>query len=266
MAGRDSGTALAALFGFLGLCFVALTWFREPDARESALPVLRSLQSQHQAASRVVGKVVAPLTPGQERELGRSIDARMSSPLAPRWDLQPIGRRLAGSPLVRRYPGDYTFRVLPGGTNAFAVPGGFVYVLEGLAERFDGRPDLMAFVLAHEIGHVELGHCADSVRYRALADQLGVGLAGEMAQILHRLSELNYSEVQEREADAFAMRLLKDRDLRASAGAEAIRAMIPGDIGRPREPGELVTEVLFDYLRTHPTSYERIAELERLAR
>ena len=48
--------------------------------------------------------------------------------------------------------------------NAFALLGGHIYLHRGLIEFVDNESQLQ-FVLGHEIGHVELGHCAKAVTF-----------------------------------------------------------------------------------------------------
>lgn len=67
-----------------------------------------------------------------------------------------VGRAVAAE--SRRDDVDWTFRVLDDpGVQAWAGPGGHVYVTRGLLAQLDSEAQL-AFVLAHEVGHVVAGH------------------------------------------------------------------------------------------------------------
>ncbi len=70
--------------------------------------------------------------------------------------LESIGQRLA---LTSSRPDiDFTFKLLDtDAANAFALPGGTVYATRALMQKFTDD-DQLAFVLGHEIAHVELRH------------------------------------------------------------------------------------------------------------
>ena len=49
----------------------------------------------------------------------------------------------------------FNFEVIKGSEpNAFALPGGFIFVTKSLLELCDWNQDEIAFILAHEMGHV----------------------------------------------------------------------------------------------------------------
>ena len=58
--------------------------------------------------------------------------------------------------------------------NAFALPGGVIIVTGGLLKTLKSEAELAA-VLSHEMGHIELSHCLDTVRFQLLARKDGVG-------------------------------------------------------------------------------------------
>ena len=64
-------------------------------------------------------------------------------------------------------------------------------------------------VLAHEVGHVERGHCFDTVRFQLLTQKIGSSSLGALAdmtaQILLRHA---YSKTTEDEADRYAYELM----------------------------------------------------------
>ena len=106
--------------------------------------------------------------------------------------------------------------------NAFAMPGGQIVVMRGLLEGADG-PDMVAAVLAHEIGHVV--H-RDPTR-NALRTAGSVGLLGllfgdfsggaAMVFLGERMISASYSRDAEAKADAFAFDMLRSAGLPPSA-------------------------------------------------
>ena len=91
--------------------------------------------------------------------------------------------------------------------NAFALPGGFVFVTKPLVELCQQNSDEMAFVLAHEVGHVVKSHVTNRMvdgLLLSMATSL-VLVGGHLAVVLRRfvLKALvsAYSRDQEFEAD-----------------------------------------------------------------
>jgi predicted Zn-dependent protease len=58
--------------------------------------------------------------------------------------------------------------------NACALPGGKVVINSGLVDRFEGDDDALAFVIAHEIGHVTARHSAEQLTLSAATQVMAV--------------------------------------------------------------------------------------------
>jgi len=244
-------------------------------SRESLLPMSRAVAEHGKALDRGTA-IVFPLSADEEREIGAKIDKelRASEPApgtaaasrAALW--KELGLEAAGSPLVTRFRGRYEFRASrDGSVNAFAVPGGFVYATEGLLEKLAKDPDGLLFVLGHEIGHIELGHCADAYRLRAGAKDPLRAVLGGVILIPRLLASLHFSASQELEADAYAVKILRSRGRDPAAGLRVFDALgLKADADTKRGPGEVAVEGLSDYFHTHPGSWERRAALERETR
>lgn len=239
----------------------------EARSRESLLPAMRVIQQQGKGLERAAAQAL-PLTPEQERAEGERLNARLSPrPFSPALEplrglVAELGVEASRGPLVRRFPSRYVFDVYDSRSpNAFALPGGFVHVSSALVERLRGRDDQLLFVLGHEIGHVELGHCADGSRLQAYGRELGLGGLGELAGVMRTLAALSFSESQELEADAFAVRLLAEKGRDPRAGLGAFDALGLTEARERRDPLEAPGEALTDYFRTHPGAWERRARV-----
>ncbi len=245
-------------------------------SRESVVPLSRAVADHEKAIDRGVG-LALPLSADEERRMGEELDKQMGSrdpgaapgtPAASRAALwKELGLTAAASPLVTRYRGRYAFRVVKeGGLNAFAGPGGFVYGTEELVTKLAKDPDALLFVLGHEIGHIELGHTADSMRYRAdRNDPASAALSGA-ASVGRLFVQLHFSSGQELEADAFAVHLLRSLKRDPAAGLRAFDILgLTADKATKRDPGQVAVEGLADYFSTHPGAWERRAALEREA-
>lgn len=105
----------------------------------------------------------------------------------------------------------YHFRYLDDDDiNAFSSPNGYIYVTRGLMEIIESDDEL-AFVIAHEMGHIELKHSV--IRYKqAIAGAIiGVVLSGnaDVGYLMAKLTLAGFSRLQEKEADEVAASHLK---------------------------------------------------------
>lgn len=153
--------------------------------------------------------------------------------------------------------------------NAFAMPGGFIGIHTGLLLSAQSESEL-AGVLAHEISHVTQRHLARMVAKQSqgqLAAMLslaaavlaarsnpdaaiGAVLAGQAVAIQN---QLNYSRDFEREADRIGLGLLE----RAGYDVRGMGSFFE----RLQKFGRLYENNAPAYLRTHPLTQERIADM-----
>lgn len=154
--------------------------------------------------------------------------------------------------------------------NAFAMPGGYIGVHTGLITAAETESEL-AGVLAHEISHVTQRHLARmfnkqsqtsipmmaamalallAARNNSQAAIGGVAAAGAAGV----QSQLNYSRDFEREADRMGLRLL-DKSGYDVRGMENF-------FERLQRFGRLYENNAPGYLRTHPLTTDRIADMD----
>jgi Zn-dependent protease with chaperone function len=145
--------------------------------------------------------------------------------------------------------------------NAFALPGGQILVTRALLAEA-GSENELAFVLAHELGHVAgrdplraLGRgLLVRLALAAVGGAEGAGVAASAAS----LGERAFSREQESAADRFALSLVA-REYGHVAGAAEFLRRLP-DAG-PASGAEHASS----WLTTHPRSAERVGELAALA-
>jgi predicted Zn-dependent protease len=113
--------------------------------------------------------------------------------------------------------------------NAFALPGNHIIVYSGLIAEAE-TPEMLAGVLAHEMGHLEMRHPT-----RGIVEQLGLSaavnlLAGNNAisNVGQVMAGLSYSRDMERQADGRAIALLHRAAIRAD-GLAAFFARLKQD-------------------------------------
>ena len=101
----------------------------------------------------------------------------------------------------------YTFKALDTKeVNAFAVPGGWVYVTRGLLEQPNLNDPELAFVMGHEITHVEQRHSMNQVESQVgIAVGLQILLGGKAGSLAPQLAQgvlaNRYSRKDETDAD-----------------------------------------------------------------
>ncbi len=163
-------------------------------------------------------------------------------------------------------PQPYTFRVTVVNSaivNAVAAPGGNIILFRGLLERTDNAEEL-AGVLAHEIEHVLHRHVTRAIFQHASTGILMAALVGDVSGVVayglegaRTLGSLQMSRTAESEADRDGIRLLQEAGIDTAGMITFFEKLL----ARERSGGDIVPR----YLRTHPTTTERIATLRALA-
>jgi predicted Zn-dependent protease len=183
--------------------------------------------------------------------------------------LNQLGGRLVSNSPEPGQPFEF-FAINDNAINAFALPGGFVGVNTGLIQLAQSESEL-ASVLSHEISHVTQHHYAHMVsgtRYDSLAalatlavailaarnnpQAATAGIVGAQAGAMQH--QLNFTRQNEQEADRIGMTILE------KSGFDT-RAM-PLFFERMQKATQLMEGNTPSYLRTHPVTHERIAEVE----
>jgi len=194
---------------------------------------------------------------------GRMLDEQ-STPLADP-GLKAICDRLAAALDLPRIK-VHVYEVDP--VNGLAAPDGRIFLTRGFLNQYrEGKVtgEELASVIAHELGHVALGHTRrrmiDFSGQNALRTALAMvlsrflpGIGAYIAGLLTSLLAARISRTDEYEADAYATALL----IKAGIGAEAQKSLF-------RKLDALTAQrrgVAPAWLMSHPKSDERIAAIE----
>lgn len=162
---------------------------------------------------------------------------------------------------------NYKFRILDSTeVNAFASPNGYIYITTGLLDIIESDDEL-AFIIAHEMGHIEKKHSVINYRQRLAAmffsalflasnnnyeDPEKVLLTVVMTDLVLK----GYSRQQENEADAVALSHLK------RIGMDHLSyKMVMGKFIDMRQQKIYAIDKIFS---THPTPEKRIENLNQL--
>ena len=226
----------------------------------------------------------ADLTAGAERQLGERIvrelyrdpdyidDAVLAEYVQGIWQPLLAAARVRGE-LPPELDERFAWEILLGRdrtVNAFALPGGYLGLHLGLIGVVTSRDEL-ASVLAHELSHVTQRHIS-----RLMAQQnrqtpwmLGAMVLGALAasknpelanavmvggQAVAAQSRLNFSRDMEREADRIGYGLMAQAGF-ASRGFVSMFEKL-------QQASRLNDNGSFPYLRSHPLTTERIADMQ----
>jgi len=215
------------------------------------------------------------LTPFQERQIGQQsmLQIRASNQFLNDAEindyLNQLGTKLAEKSAEPSLGFEF-FAVDDYNVNAFAMPGGFVGVNAGLLLVTQSESEL-ASVLSHEISHVTQHHIARMIegqQNNGLISMAAIAVAILAARTSPQTAEasiasvqagaiqqqLNFTRTYEKEADRIGLQLLQKTGFNVHA--------MPEFLERLQKATRLQSSDTPNYLRTHPITSDRIAEIE----
>ncbi|SPF76447.1 Metalloprotease LoiP [Aliiroseovarius pelagivivens] len=194
----------------------------------------------------------------------RELDAKSTRLADPK--LKALTDRMAASLDLADIP-VHIYEIQP--VNGLAAPDGRIFITRGFYDEYlKGRVtgEELASVIAHELGHVALGHARkrmiDFSGQNALRTVLTMmisrflpGAGAYVARILTRLVAAGLSRGDEYEADAYATALL----IKSGIGAEGQKSLF----GKLDELTKGRGGVMPAWLMSHPKTADRIAAIEK---
>jgi Zn-dependent protease with chaperone function len=254
--------ALLALLLLIGAGFAFVTWGVPAAAEKIAAAIPPSLDKQV-GASAFEGLEAKLLAPSRLSDQRIAEVERVLRSIAPSGTRQPI--RL----VVREAP-----RL---GPNALALPDGTIVVTDamilyilGKASEFDeDQQAMLAGVLAHEIGHVQLRHSVRVLARSSLTAALSATLFGDFSAVAAGvpavLMNMRYSRDMETEADDYAIALLAQKRIPTAPLADLFDSL---EETHQQDPQQALPRWMSDsmaYMSSHPASALRSARLREAA-
>lgn len=184
-------------------------------------------------------------------------------------------QKISGADASGPFAPSFEFFVVKDKTiNAFALPGGYIGIHTGLLTLAESESEL-ASVLGHEIGHVTQKHIARGMGFgresstlmlaamllAALAVKNNPNAAQGLAvggQALAIQNQLSYSRSAEREADRIGFQILQASGFEVSG--------MPGFFQKMQKATSISDSGIPAYVRTHPLSLERAADMQNRIR
>ncbi|MBC7944804.1 MAG: M48 family metallopeptidase [Burkholderiales bacterium] len=230
--------AFVAVFALIAFLFIAYRWVLPVAAEYAAVRVPLAWEDRlgREATAFLEKRIFSTTQLSQEKR-----DA-----LADRFDaiVPEDGRNYA----IR-------FRASKIGPNALALPGGIIYVTDELVE-LAPDDDAVLGVLAHELGHIEQRHLMRRLFASAAVGAAVAVLFGDVSTVLAALPailiDLDYSRAMEREADSYAVALLRAKGISTGSLATLFERMQKAHDKRGPK-GDWPA-----YLSTHPPTPERV--------
>ncbi|GJL54614.1 MAG: hypothetical protein NPIRA02_17460 [Nitrospirales bacterium] len=216
------------------------------------------------------GPITTLIPMAWEQELGQFMATELAPPEKRCADPQVVQALDTMVNTLRRHveATPYTFHVHvvhSAAINALAAPGGQILVFRGLLERTETEEEL-AGVLAHEMQHIVQRH---SMRLLVQQASMGVvigALSGDVSGIMtfglqaaHILQTLSYNRDVEEQADEEGVLLLLRAGIDPQGMLNFFRT-INEKLGEKGKTPQHITQ----YLRTHPSTNERIQRLQKL--
>jgi len=154
--------------------------------------------------------------------------------------------------------------------NAFALPGGHVFIGQGLLDQMTSEDEL-AYVLGHEIEHIDHYHAVERVQIEAQLNKLNLDIVAAVAEIPISLWQDGYSKDQEFEADREGIRIASAAGYSPQGAVNMLERwtklrneyLIHAETPTS-ELSQLAIQGLTGYFRTHPLPSERLAQANQV--
>jgi len=229
-------------------------------------------------SSQAIGSAAEEITPQQEYFIGRAVAGNIlttyklynGNPALTAYLNSICGAITINSPRPDIYNGYHVAILDSDEINAFATSGGHILVTRGLINA-TASEDMLAGVIAHEVGHIQLQHSIKAIKSSRITQALmvtgtsAVGAASGMnvnqltdvfnesvGEIVQTMVSNGYSQTQEYDADNKALSLM------ASAGYNP-----QGLIDMLNQLKAVQSKTGGGFNKTHPSPDQRIANAQK---
>lgn len=275
-AARIGAVSLAAL-GFTALLVACSAIQQATGVLNSAMSTANDAKTVIEAGQKLRSSF-ADITEEEEYYIGRSVAALILGKYPVYQDdgltryVNLVGNSVAVfSDRPEIYAG-YHFLVLDTDEiNALAAPGGMIFVTKGLLRRCQDE-EMLALILAHEIGHVAAKHGLQAIKKSRIMDafaflgaqavqrfgpqdlaQMTVIFEGVLSDIVGQLIERGYDRQSEYDADGLAVKFGARTGFAPDGIVRFLMTMV----------GDRSTAAGRGWFKTHPTPEQRIDHINK---
>jgi predicted Zn-dependent protease len=256
---------LLILSSGLGLSYLLINKTGMTEKHQvSFVPILKVVGTVPQTLDRSLSRVM-PIDGMDEGQLGDIVNSQYDSEMLSEADAKKeryLNKIMKDLQTVKLKPFGYRVHLFESSVpNAMALPGGVILVTKGMMEVVKSESELAA-VLAHEMGHIELSHCFDSVKYEILMKKVDSASLGVFAdQVNSILLRHSFSKNQEDEADEYAYNLILAGEYDPASVFKVFKRLNTANMSG--DQGEV--NPFRDYFSSHPSLESRISKFHSKA-
>ncbi len=201
---------------------------------------------------------IVEINEAEENQIGDALETEVQKTIrngsSKKWNITGIFNKLIKN--VTRKKIDYRFKVVADNEiNAFAIAGGMIYLNTGILD-FVKSEDELAFIIAHELAHIDRKHCINKIKLTYIAGKFDANLA-TLADALMTVYDIPFSKYDEFEADEYGVKLLQKAGYKKKAAVDFFYRLAKQSQEAPRDP-------VNDFISSHPLSTERAKSIEKM--
>lgn len=201
---------------------------------------------------------IVDISESEENQIGDALEAELQKKhrngSSKKWDVNGVFKKVVKN--VTRKKIDYRFKIVSDKeVNAFAIAGGMIYINTGMLDFIRSEAEL-AFIIGHELAHIEKKHCINQIKLTYLAGKFDANLA-VLADALMTVYSLPFSKYDEFEADDYGVKLMQKAGYDKKAAVDFFNRLAKHYKEAPRDP-------VNDFIATHPLSVERAKRIEKM--
>jgi predicted Zn-dependent protease len=233
----------------------------------SLAPIFQLFGKSTKSIDRALSKVI-PINEIDEKEYGNAIAISYNSAKdSTDKDFIYLNKIIKNLSKFSKKPFTYrVFLVEFDAPNAFALPGGIICVTKGLMQTMKTEAEIVS-VLAHEMGHIERGHCFEAIKYELLFKKIKSPTVGQLADFtINLFLRHSFSKTQENDADEYGYDLLLLTQYDPSGFGGAFNELYKYEVDSMKISQNKNADLLRDYFMSHPPLPLRIEKFSEKAK
>ncbi len=201
---------------------------------------------------------IVDISEAEENQIGDAVEAeirkKQRNGSSKKWDVNGVFKKVVKN--VTRKKIDYRYKIVADNdVNAFAIAGGMIYINTGMLNFIKSEAEL-AFIIGHELAHIEKKHCINKIKLTYLAGKFDANLA-VLADALMSVYDIPFSKYDEFEADDYGVKLMQKAGYDKKAAVDFFNRLAKHYKEAPRDP-------VNDFIASHPLSTERAKRIEKM--